>query len=163
MAVLGVAAPAHALIIVPTFDSTVTSLAYAAQVESAVNYAIGQYDTLFADPITVNIKIMASTDPNVLGENTSSLLTSTMGNGYSYSQVRTALIADKSTANDTTALASLGATDPTAGGAFFIPIAQAQAIGLDSATDTRLRRHVHVRHHGDLHLRSEQPQHRRGL
>ena len=37
--------------------------------------------------------------------------------------------------NDAVAVASLGATDPTGGGSFFIPVAEAQALGLDSPTD----------------------------
>ncbi len=50
---------ASALVIVPTFDSTVSTRADFAQVESAVNYVITQYENEFSDPITLNITIKA--------------------------------------------------------------------------------------------------------
>src|SRR5438045_2011955 len=50
---------AHALIINTTFDSTVTTRSDAASWISAWNYAVGQYQTQFADPITINITFVA--------------------------------------------------------------------------------------------------------
>jgi len=133
IAILSLAAGAQAraaLVIHPTFRRSVTQLPYAAQVESAVNYVIGEYESLFSDPITINITIAATSNSSVLGESNTNLLT-----GYSYSQVRNALMTNATTANDAVAVASLGATDPTGGANFLIPVAEAQALGLDSATD----------------------------
>jgi hypothetical protein len=43
------------LIIVPIFDSSITSLSNAADVESTINTAIGMYESTFSNPITVDI------------------------------------------------------------------------------------------------------------
>ena len=63
-----------ALVIHPTFNHSVTRLADAAQVESAVNYVIGQYENQFSDPITINISISATSNSSVLGESNTNLL-----------------------------------------------------------------------------------------
>src|SRR5438552_14289551 len=47
---------AHALTIIPTFDSTVTSNPNATAVESDVQMAVNFYETTFTAPITVLIK-----------------------------------------------------------------------------------------------------------
>ena len=121
-----------ALVIDPTFSRSVTRLSNAAQVESAVNYVIQQYESLFSDSITINITIAATSNSSVLGESDTNLLT-----GYSYSQVRNALSTHATTANDAIAVASLGAADPTGGANFLVPQAEAQALGLDSPTDPK--------------------------
>ena len=48
------AIPASALTIDATFESSVTSLSDAAQVESAFNYAAQQYEALFTNPIVAD-------------------------------------------------------------------------------------------------------------
>jgi hypothetical protein len=129
--VLSAAAQSRAaLVINPTYSRSVTRLPYAAQVESAVNYVIQEYESLFSNSITINITIAATSNSSVLGESNTNLLT-----GYSYAQVRNALSTHATTANDALAVASLGATDPTGGANFLIPVGEAQALGLDSPTD----------------------------
>ena len=118
----------NALTIDPTYDSSVTGLSYFSQVQSAVNYAIGQYQALYSDPITINITISATT--GILGESNTKLQLA------DYTTVRNALIADAKTTNDATSILSLGPTDPTNGATFLVPFAEAKAIGLRSATDT---------------------------
>ena len=50
--------PARAsLVINAIFDTSVTSLSYAASVESAFSYAAQQFENDFTDNITINIKI----------------------------------------------------------------------------------------------------------
>jgi hypothetical protein len=95
------AAPALAspFTIVPTFDSTLTALPNFAAIESTINTAIGIYEADFTDPITVHITYASMTSG--LGQSNFS------DYPVFYKQFLTALTADKSTADDTTAVASL--------------------------------------------------------
>ena len=129
-AVLAGATPAGAVTFNLTYDSTVTSLSYASQVESACNYVGQQYQSLLSDPITININIGAMTKG--LGQSTSEL------EGVDYATLRSALAADRKTANDRTAVASLPTNDPSPGGnsTYAVTLAQAKALGINSPTDT---------------------------
>ena len=52
------------LVISPTFDTTITSNVNAAAIEASINRAIALYQSLFTDPITINIRFrLANTDP----------------------------------------------------------------------------------------------------
>jgi hypothetical protein len=90
---------ANALVINPTFDSTITSDPQAAAIEAGIDQAIASFDTSILTPISVNIDFK---------EMSSGLGTSnTFLNNLSYSQYRSDLVANQTSANDTTALASL--------------------------------------------------------
>ena len=53
------------LVIEPTFDSSITTNSNAAAIESTINDAIALYQSLFSDPITVEIRFRyASTEPD---------------------------------------------------------------------------------------------------
>jgi hypothetical protein len=117
------AVPATAMTINFTFDSSVTSLTNSAGVESATIYAGGQFTSHFNDPITINITVSSVPGTGTLGQSSTSL-TGTFG----YAAVKTALTNDSKSASDATAVASLGA-DPTGGAAFWLPTAQAKALG----------------------------------
>jgi hypothetical protein len=108
LTVLAVDIRANALVITPNYDASVASLSDASQVENAVAYAIQQIESVISDPITLNIDIDANTSG--LGESSTAVLT-----GFSYTDVRDALIATSSSASDATAVASLPATNPTNG------------------------------------------------
>src|SRR4051794_27877992 len=105
-ALLSAGQPAHALLITPTFDTSITGLANAAVVEGVINSAINFYQTIFTDPITVNINFRD--------------MSTGLGASYfvfydkTYAQYRTALGADATSPDDTTALAGLpsGANNP---------------------------------------------------
>ena len=135
-------AKAGGLTINLTFDSTFTTSfgANTAQAEAAVNYAAQQFQTLFSDPVQINITVSGVADTSVFGQSSSSLL-----GYYNYSQIRTALIADKKGPNDTAAVASLPVNDPTAanGAADFVTTrAEGKALGLiasDSAKDGTIK------------------------
>ncbi|HEY2148053.1 MAG TPA: hypothetical protein VGH32_08960, partial [Pirellulales bacterium] len=124
IAALSIASQASALIITPTYTATVTNLPNAAQIETAVNFAINQYQSVYSDPITLRITVDASPGTSVLGQSLTNLVST------SYSQVRTALIADAKTTTDSSMIANLSAANPTGNGQFFIPRAEAQALGL---------------------------------
>ncbi len=117
------------LVINPTFDSSVTSLSNAAQVEAAVNYVVQQYEGLFSNPITLNITVSAAAGTDIFGQ---SSFTTTLP--YTYAQIKAALIAHESSAS-AAGIATLGATDPTGGGTFEVSYGEAKALGLRSATD----------------------------
>jgi hypothetical protein len=123
--VWGAVAPVHALIIHPTFDSSITSLFNAAQWESAINYADGQYESLFIDPITINITFSANPGNSILGQ--SSAAGQFVGN---YAALKTLLSADAKSADDATAIANLPVVDPTGGSQFLLLTAQAKALGV---------------------------------
>src|SRR5437762_12027852 len=102
--------PARALVITPSWDTSITSDPNAAIIKSTINTAIEYYQTRFSDPITVTIKFQEITTPG-LGHS------SWWYYNISYSQFRTALQNDAATANDTIALANLpaGANNPVTG------------------------------------------------
>ncbi len=117
------------LVINTTFDSTVTSLSYAGQVETAFNYAAQQFENLYMNSITINITVASVAGTGTLGESNTQL----QGN-FTYSQVRSALLGHATTTSDTTANASLSSTDPTGGQAFIMANAEAKALGFLSPT-----------------------------
>ncbi|HZK79667.1 MAG TPA: NF038122 family metalloprotease [Humisphaera sp.] len=117
------------LIINPIYDSTVTSLTSGpitfAQVKTAFEYAAAQYENAFADNITLNITVAATSDSSILGE--SGLR---FGGPFTYDQIKNLLSADKTTAADNTAVASMSVLpDPTNGGQYWISRCQAKALG----------------------------------
>jgi hypothetical protein len=111
------------LIIDPTFDPNMS-----AQAQAAVNYVIGQYETLYSNIITVNINFaMGNTG---LGESESFF-----EDGFTYAQVKAALTAE-ALANPTDAIkqaavGSLPATNQAPTNNFAVTTAQAKALGLD--------------------------------
>jgi hypothetical protein len=115
-----------------TYDATVTSLANAAQVESACTYVAQQFSDLYNDPITINIRIVASSQQGLLGQSNTHI------SGKSYSQIRGALVSDATTADDTAAVNNdWPATDPTPGGStWFVPSAEQKALGIFTGTPT---------------------------
>jgi hypothetical protein len=134
-------APVRGLDINLTFDSSVldlpTTASYPGQptvsaVESATEYAATQLDNLFSDNITINIDVIASTDPSFVSHSGAS-----GSGGYTYSQVRTDLLSTSKTSTDATAYASLPASpDPTGGGNFTLATAQQKAMGIYTGSPT---------------------------
>ncbi|HUB27433.1 MAG TPA: NF038122 family metalloprotease [Tepidisphaeraceae bacterium] len=123
-------APAQALTLNLSYDSSVTSLPYASEVESATNDAAQQIDNLFSDNITININVDYEAD--TFGESGTNF-----GGLYSYSQVRSDLISTSATSVDAGAYASLPASpDPTNGGTFYISGAEQKAMGLTDPNGT---------------------------
>jgi hypothetical protein len=113
-----------------TFDASVTSNPNAAAIEAACTYAAQQIQNNYTNAITININVVAAAGTSVFGESATALIGT-----FTYAQIRSFLTTAATTADDTTALASLGATDPTSGGGFLLSTAQAKALGQRSATD----------------------------
>jgi len=99
------------LVIIPTFDISITGNLKSAAIQSVINQAIARYQSLFKDPITVSILYRYSNKaPN------GTLLTSGVSRSdfgvyfIAWSTFINALKADAKTANDTAAKASLPAS-----------------------------------------------------
>jgi len=111
MAILAGGMRAQALVIIPSWDSSIASDSNAATIESTINTAIQFYETRFADPITVTIEFEEITTAGLEGHS--------MWWYYdlTYSQFIAALQADATTTNDATALANLptGEINPVTG------------------------------------------------
>lgn len=128
--VLGMGMQAQALTIALSYDSSVTSLANADAVESAMTYVAQQFQTLYSDPITININVMSVAGTSTLGQSSTYLQYS------SFSAITGALSSDSQTANDAMAVANLPSTDPITGAHdYIVPLAQAKALGLRPADD----------------------------
>jgi hypothetical protein len=110
--------PARALIINVTFDpNSVTIQPNAAQIEAAYNQAVQNLETLYTNPITVNIKVYwYNTD---LGMSSTELV-----GYYSYNNLVAAMGNAASTPEDRSAVASLPPSDPTPGNDWAIPRAE---------------------------------------
>lgn len=126
------ASPVQALIINATYDSSVTSLTNAAQVETAFAAAAQTIEDLYTNAITVNITVYwGATGPFSggisLGASQTELLESPR---FQYPDLTNALRAAAMTVADSNAVASLPASDPTSGGPWLIPTAEAKALGV---------------------------------
>jgi len=124
---------ATGLVIIPTFDSSITSNLNSAAIQSVINKAIAMYQSQFKDAITVSILYRYSTKaPN--GTLISSGVSRSDFPIYSiaWSTFITALKADAKTANDTTANASLPASALSTN--IVVTSANGKAVGLGSLT-----------------------------
>jgi hypothetical protein len=120
------------LIINVSYDSSVNSAPSA--FTTAFAAAVQFLENTFTNPITVNIdvgygEIGPNNTPlgsNALGES------NTFFNNYTYTQVKNALVADTSSADQVSAGNSLPASDPTPGGNgnYWMATAEAKALGL---------------------------------
>jgi hypothetical protein len=129
IAFLGSSPPLSAnLVIVPTFDSSITGDPNAAAIEGVINGAISDYEARFTDPITVAIQFHEM--GSGLGES------STFFQTISYNSFITALHADATTANDAIALSHLPitSTNPVNGSDMInVATANLRAVGLPGA------------------------------
>jgi hypothetical protein len=110
------------LSIVPTFESSVTSSSAASQIESAFNYAIGQFEAEYSTPITVDINVAYT--GSGLGGSDQTVFCGT------YSTFRTALLAGETTPDQVTSADDLPVTDPTGGATMCASIPEEMALGL---------------------------------
>jgi hypothetical protein len=124
------AGPAQALTINATFDSSVTSLPQASQIQSDFAAAAAAYQNALSDNVMINIKVSWGSvggyamPANALGASLDPLY------GYfSYTQIKSWLRADSSSSYDSTAIANLPVSSPV-GNKFVLPSAEAKALGL---------------------------------
>lgn len=127
--------PSLALVINASYDSSITGLSNASQVEQSFQQAETVLGSLFANPVTVNINVswgsiagqpMAS---NALGNSSSSLY-----GYYSYASIKSLLAQSATTASDQSAYASLPSSAPAGQSRYVISSAQAKALGVIAPT-----------------------------
>jgi hypothetical protein len=109
---------------------------------TAMNYCVQYLDSLITNNITVNIEVGwgeiegQQFGKGVLGEG------DIAGNAISYSQLKTALLANSSSAADASAYANLPSTDISQGAGFIISLAQEKALGFVAANGTEVDGYV---------------------
>jgi len=119
------------LVIAPTFTPNFNTNfgANASAAQAAWIAAASIFTSNFTDNIHINIIVDAVPGTGVFGESQA-----VFPNGLTYAQLRAALVADASTANDQAAIGpggSIPVADPTGGSAvFFLTRAQAKALGV---------------------------------
>jgi hypothetical protein len=126
--ILGTSSAFANLVINPTFSAGILGDANSAQIQATINQAISFYNTHYTDNITVNINF---DNPNSgLGSSSTGFV------GVTYSQFRTALAADASTADDALALAHLPTqtNDPITNAQTTIALSKANARALGFST-----------------------------
>src|SRR5438045_437373 len=113
-----------------SFDSSVNNAP--AGFVSTVNAVAQFFQTAFSDNVTINVSVgfgeVAGQTVTSLGESITQL------SSYSYAAIRSALLGDSKTADDSSAAASLGATSPSSGATYWASRAEAKALGLLSAS-----------------------------
>jgi hypothetical protein len=120
-----------AVLINVTYDPSVSGAP--AAFKNAVSSVVQYFDSQFSDSITINIQVGygevggSSLGAGALGESETFL------SSNSYGQIRNALIADGTSAVDTSVVNHLPMSDPT-GGHYWVATAEAKALGLAGAS-----------------------------
>ena len=126
----GASTPVQALIINPTFDSSITSLPQAQQIQSDFAKAAQAYQSALSDSVMINIKVSwGSVGGYAMPSSALGASIDPLYGYFSYAQVKSWLKADASSSYDTMANSSLPAISP-AGNKFVLPSAEAKALGL---------------------------------
>jgi hypothetical protein len=129
---------AEALIIHPTFDSSVTKQANASTIENAFNKVASEFSAAFSNPVTVNITVSwGSVGYQPLGSGDIAGSVENLSGPYSYSSfvsyMKEDLPYNPGDAVFAQAVKSLPSSDPTKLNKYEIPYAEAKALGLLSA------------------------------
>ena len=123
---------AQALTFNITYDSSLTSQANAAQIETDFGIATQLMQTLYTNASSVNITVYwGDNGPFTNGIDLGASHTEAVGY-YTYAQLTDALRASRTTLADSNAVASLPASDPVANNQWIIPRAEAKALGLST-------------------------------
>ena len=132
------------MIINVSYDQSVSSLP--AGFTSGVSAVVQFFQSQFTDPITFNLHVGygdvhgSPLNPGSLGQSYVFL------NPYTYTQLKTALLAQATSTDDQIAIGTLPATDPTGGGQILIAQAEAAALGL-LAPNTTIDTYVGFQQH----------------
>lgn len=121
VAMVALTLPARALVIHVTYDNSVTIQPNAAQIEAAYGLVVTNLETLFTNPITVNITMY-------WGQSEFGNSSTALEGYYSYSQLTSALQAAETTPEDSNAVANLPSTDPTGSGQWIVPRAESKTM-----------------------------------
>jgi hypothetical protein len=125
--------PARALLINVTYDISLASATNAPQIQTAFNAAAQTIQSLYTNNITINITMYwGAFGPFSGGVGFGSSNTKFVGT-YTYATLTNALRLARTTLEDSNAVASLPPADPAPGGSWYVPRAQAKALGLISS------------------------------
>jgi hypothetical protein len=120
------------MIVNVSFDSSVNSAPTG--FVSTVNAVAQFFGAAFSDNVTINLSVgfgeVAGQAVSALGESITQL------NTYSYAALRSALIGDSKSADDSSSAATLPVTTPSSGAAYWVPRAEAKALGLLGASSS---------------------------
>jgi hypothetical protein len=139
--VTGAARPGTAMVIVPTYDSSITSLANASQLKSAFGAVANDYAKSYTNPVTVNINVSwGSVAGQALPSTALGASTTALYGYFSYDQIRS-YMANAASINPTntalaTANANLPAYAPGGQPTYVVPSAQAKVLGIIGARST---------------------------
>ena len=126
------APPVRAMNINVTYDASVTSATNSAQIQTGFNAAAQYIQNLYTNNITINITVYwGSYGPFAGGVGFGSSDTTFVGT-FTYAALTNALRNSRTTLSDSNAVASLPATDPIDGNLWWLPRAEAKALGLGS-------------------------------
>ena len=108
LALCALGQPAHALLIIPDFNSSITTAGNSAAIETSIDAAIAEIDGLIVNPLTIHIDFqIGDLGSGGLGTSTQALM------GIFYSTVRAELAADSSAHLSNTVLATAVGNLPT--------------------------------------------------
>jgi hypothetical protein len=120
------------MIVNVSFDSSVNSAPTG--FVSTVNAVAQFFGAAFSDNVTINISVgfgeVAGQAVSALGESITQL------NTHSYAALRNALLGDSKSADDSSAAATLPGTTPSSGATYWVPRAEAKALGLLGASSS---------------------------
>jgi hypothetical protein len=134
----GAVQPAQALVINPTFDSSINSRSDAQQIKSAFNTAAAAYTSNLTDQVVINIQVSwGSVGGYAMPYGALGASLDPLYGYYSYSQIKSWLKADASGSSDATAIANLPVAS-IAGNRFVVPKAEAKALGLIPGSGTSI-------------------------
>ena len=101
------------------------------EITGAIDVAVQFYETEIVNPITISIDFgFGEVGGNTLGAGDLGESLTELSGPYNYSSVVNALSVAATSADDATAVASLGTSDPTKGGNLEIAVAEAEALGM---------------------------------
>jgi hypothetical protein len=132
------AATAAALTINATYDASVTGSTNSAQIQSGFSNAVQIIQNLYTNVSTINITVYwGNVGPFTSGIQLGASQTQFTGSsGFKYPQLTNALRTARTTAADSSSVASLPGSDPLGGGeSIFLPRAEAKALGVLIATN----------------------------
>ena len=133
------AQPAAALVIKPSFDSSITSLANTSTITAAFTTVANKFASQFTTSPQINVRVSwGSVGGYSLPSGTVGASRTSLYGYYTYSQVKSFLTtaAQKNPANTTLAIAvaNLPTTAPTGVSQYVVPSSEAKALGLISPT-----------------------------
>src|SRR5436309_6734151 len=118
------------MIVNVSFDSSTNSApsGFVATVNAVAQF----FQTTFSDNVTINVAVgfgeVAGQTVTSLGESITQL------SSYTYTQIRNALIGDAKSSDDSSAVAPLPTSSPLGGATYWVPTAEAKALGLTGAS-----------------------------